>query len=80
MNDKERKFTLACEAAEHILGETRGKVSDDDLNSFVLSRTDKALLDTPKQNQTASGNIEKAGRCTVTVATRACNRTLNPHK
>jgi len=49
-----RNFSFAHEAAQHILKNTRGRVTDDVLNAFVLSwgkAVGRSLLNTPKQNQ-----------------------------
>lgn len=49
-----RDFSFAHEAAQYILDNTEGKISDDALNAFVLcwgKATGRSLLNTQQQNR-----------------------------
>ena len=57
------QFSFAREAAEHILNKSEGKVSDYDLNAFVLSwasAVGKPLKNTKNQNRVRVAKYRKS--------------------
>ncbi len=58
-----RKFSFAHEAAKYKLDNTKGSVTDDALNAFVLcwgKAAGRSLLNTPKQNRNRVGKYRRS--------------------